>query len=285
MACWLFAALAFVLCPSELPAYSFKAFVPLPDGGRLPAYFFLPDHGARNPLPAVIVGVGVGSTKILQYHDHCQNLANRDFVVVLIDPSNFPEELAPGPYDWDRGGGWVIGSLNQGVVAARLAFTSEWYLKSIKAVVDYLVCWPLVDPHRIALSGHSQPANAALTYASKDPRIKAVIWNYGGSPWVMPYDPMRLPPVQIFHGEDDDVYDVKYAKKLAWELKTHMRPYELNIYPHQKHMFNVFYDLRTENRYMKPVILESFERLVGFLCRTLNVPARPVPHSRRTANR
>jgi len=275
MVCWLIAALAFCICPSETLAYSFKAFVPLQDGGALPAYFFLPQHGSRKPLPAVIVGVGVGSTKIVQYHDHCQNLANRDFVVVLIDPSNFPEELAPGPFDWDRGPGYVVGSLNQGVVAARLAFTTEWYLKSIKAVVDYLVCWPLVDPYRIALSGHSQPANAALTYACRDPRIKAVIWNYGGSPWVMPYDPFRLPPVQIFHGEDDDVYDVKYARKLAFELKTSMRPHELNIYPHQKHMFNVFYDLRTENRFMKPVILESFERLVCFLERVLHIPPRP----------
>lgn len=279
MACWFLAVLAFCLCPSEVLAHSFKAFVPLQDGGTLPVYCFLPHHGAKRPLPAVIVGVGVGSTKILQYHDHCQNLANRDFVVVLIDPSNFPEELVPGPYNWDRGGGWVIGSLNQGVVAAKLAVTTEWYLKSIKAVVDYLVCWPLVDPHRIALSGHSQPANAALTYACRDPRIKAVIWNYGGWPWIMPYDPFRLPPVQIFHGEDDDVYDVKYARKLAFELKTSMRPFELNIYPHQKHMFNVFYDLRTENRLMKPVILESFERLVCFLERVFNIPPRP-PHKR-----
>jgi dienelactone hydrolase len=189
--------------------------------------------------------------------------------VVLIDPSNFPENLAPGPYSWDKGMGWVIGSLNQGVVAARLALTSDWYLRSIRATVDFLCCWPLVDPRRIALSGHSQPANAALTYACQDPRIRAVIWNYGGWPWVMPYDPMKLPPVQIFHGEDDDVYNVKYARQLAFELQTHMRPHEVNIYPHQKHMFNVFYDLRRENRFMRPVILEAFERLVCFLHRTL----------------
>jgi hypothetical protein len=32
-----------------------------------------------------------------------------------------------------------------------------------------------VDPFRIAFSGHSQPANAALTYASGDPRIRAIV--------------------------------------------------------------------------------------------------------------
>lgn len=267
-------ALALLVCPAEIIAYTFKTYIPVREGKPLPAYCFLPQQGADSPLPAVLVGVGVGSTKIVQYHDHCQNLANRGFVVVLIDPSNYPESLAPGPYDWDRGPGYVVGSINQGVVAARLVFTDKWYLDSIRAVVDYLVHWPLVDPSRIALSGHSQPANAALTYACRDPRIKAVIWNYGGSPWVTPYDPLRLPPVQIFHGGDDDVYSVKYARKLAFELKTNMRPYEVNIYPHQKHMFNVFYDLRTENRYMKPALLDAFERLVCFLHSTLNIPYR-----------
>ena len=203
-------ALALLLCPSEILAYTFKTYIPLRVKGNL--YRRTVSCRSRGPihrLPAVIVGVGVGSTKIAQYHDHCQNLANRGFVVVLIDPSNYPESLAPGPYDWDRGPGYFVGSINQGVVAARLVFTDKWYLDSIRATVDYLVHWPLVDPSRIALSGHSQPANAALTYACRDPRIKAVIWNYGGSPWVMPYDPLRLPPVQIFHGEDDDVYSVK----------------------------------------------------------------------------
>ncbi len=75
---------------------------------------------------------------------------------------------------------------------------------------------------------------------------------------LMPYNPLSLPPVQIFHGEEDDVYDVKYAKQLAFELHTNGRYYELNIYPGQKHMFNVYYDLYTENRYMRPVIFRKF---------------------------
>ncbi len=193
---------------------------------------------------------------------------------MLIDPSNFPESLVPGPYDWDKGMGWVVGSINQGVVAGRLAVSDKWYLNSIRACVDFLSHSPMVDGSRIVLSGHSQPANAALTYACRDPRIRAVVWNYGGSPWVTPYDPLRLPPVIIFHGDQDDVYDVKYAKQLAFELKTSPCYYECYIYPGQRHMFNVMYDLRTENRYMKPVIHDSFERLIAFLHRILEIPSR-----------
>jgi len=237
-------------------------------------YVFLPDQGVKHPVPGVVVGVGVGGQKILQYHDYCQCLANRNFVVVLMDPANYPEVLIPGPFSWDKGIGYMIGSVNQGVVAARLFCDIDWYMESIKAGVDYLCCSPIVDPYRIAISGFSQPANAALTYACRDPRIKAVVWNYGGEPWVMPYDPLKLPPVQIFHGDRDEVYSVKYARELALNLQSHMRCYEVNIYPGQKHMFNIYYDIRRETRYNKPVLLEAFERLVSFLCRTLARPCR-----------
>jgi dienelactone hydrolase len=256
-------------------AHSFRVMLPLPDGSSLPAFAFLPQHGVSRPLPAVVVAVGVGGHLIPHYQEHCQLLANRDFAVVLIDPSNFPEELFPGPYSWDRGPGYLQGSINQGIVAGRLLFGLKWYLDGIKAAVDYMCCWPVVDRHRIALSGFSQPANAALTYACRDPRIKAVVWNYGGWPWVMPYDPWRLPPVLIFHGENDEVYDVKYARKLALNLKSNMRYYELYIYPGAKHMFNVFYDVRRgENRFLKPALLDAFEKLVCFLRKTLAVPCR-----------
>jgi dienelactone hydrolase len=253
-------------------AGGFKTHIPLPDGGTLPAYCFLPQHGVKHQLPGIVVGVGVGSQIFVQYHTYCQNLANQNFAVILIDPSNYPESLSPGPIDWQEGVRYAIGAVGQGVVAGRLFFTHEWYLQSIQAAVDYLFNWPLVDPNRIVLSGFSQPANAALTYACRDPRVKAIVWNYGGQPWVTPYDPSILPPVLIFHGLDDDVYDVKYAKKLASELHKYGRYYEMYLYPNQKHMFNTFFDPRTELPSQKPVLADSFGKLISFLHRTLQIP-------------
>ncbi len=262
-------------------AHVSKIRVPLGAGNTLPAYCFLPNCPITHRLPAVIVGVGVVSQEIYQYHVHCEHLANRGFLVLLIDPSNYPESMGSGPIEWDKGLGYARGAVNQAVVAGRLAIDHEWYLASIKATVDYLCQWPLVDCTRIAFSGHSQPANAALTYACRDPRIKAVVWNYGGSPWVLPYDPLRLPPVCIFHGTDDDVYDVKYAEQLAAELHMNAKWVEAHIYPGEKHMFNVYFDPRKECREMKPVILDSFERLVCFLYRTLQIPVvQPVRNKR-----
>lgn len=274
---WLAAVLgcAVLLCfPMHAVSQPCKIGIPLRDGKILPAYMFLPSTGVKHRLPAVICGVGVGSHLIYQYQEHCTYLADRGFVVVLMDPSNYPESLFPKsyPYKWDRGTDYLAGAAAQGIVAARLGLEDQWYLDSIQATVNYLCCSPLVDPTRIVFSGFSQPANAALTYASRDPRIRAVVWNYGGSPWVMPYNVMALPPVLIFHGDKDDVYDVKYARQLAMNLYTHGKYYEAYIYPGQKHMFNVFYDLQTENRSMRSVIQDSFERLISFLYRVLALP-------------
>ena len=113
--------------------------------------------------------MGVGSQVFVEYHVHCQNPADQNFAVILIDPSNYPESLSSGPVEWDKGLGYAKGAVNQGVVAAWLFFTDEWYLQSIQAAVDYLYNWPLVDPNRIALSGFSQPANAALNVCLQRP--------------------------------------------------------------------------------------------------------------------
>ncbi|MEW6113673.1 MAG: dienelactone hydrolase family protein [Thermodesulfobacteriota bacterium] len=250
-------------------AGSFRTWIPLPRGGSMPVYYFYPDYEIKSRLPAVIHGVGVGAMKIVQHHVHCQELANRGFVVMLVDPSNYPESLTPGPFEWERGVGYLVGSVNQGVVAARLVFDMEWYLDAIRAAVDNLWFNPKVDPYRIAISGYSQPANAALTYASRDPRIRAVVWNYGGSPWIMPYDVMRLPPVLIFHGTADDVYDVKYAKRLVQELAAAGKYFEAYIYPGQKHLFTIYFDITGEPRFARSVILETFERMVSFLNRVM----------------
>lgn len=277
-AIWFLLALAVTM--TWVPAAAFdlgrKVEIPLSDGSLLPAYYFFPTYGVRQPVPGVVVGVGVGGQKFIQYQLHCRWLADRGFAVVLIDPSNYPEALEPGPYAWDRLPGSLFSVFNQVVVGAKLFAGLEWYLGAIRSTVNHLCSSPGVDPTRIVISGFSQPANAALTYACRDPRVKAVVWNYGGWPWIMPYDPYKLPPVLIFHGTEDKVYDVKYALELEAELRAAGRDCEANIYPGQDHMFTVYFDPRTEEPFERPVIQDSFERLISFLYRKLFF-CTPVP--------
>ena len=66
-----------VLPDSHCAAHSFRVMLPLPNGESLPAYCFLPHYGIRPPLPGVVYCAGVGSTKVIQHHTHCQRIANK----------------------------------------------------------------------------------------------------------------------------------------------------------------------------------------------------------------
>ena len=80
----------------------------------------------------------------------------------------------------------------------------------------------------------------------------------------MPYEPSKLPPVLIFHGADDGVYNVRYARSLAARLKGAGGYYECYVYPGQRHLFNVYYDLDVKGSQQDPVITSSFKRLITF---------------------
>ncbi len=84
-----------VLEASNVFSYVSKLHLTQSDRKPRPAYLFLPLRPPEAPLPCVIVAVAVGSQEFLQYHVHCQSLADRGFAVLLIDPSNYPESLSP----------------------------------------------------------------------------------------------------------------------------------------------------------------------------------------------
>jgi dienelactone hydrolase len=243
--------------------------IPLSDGGFLPAFVFTPDTSSRC-CPGVVVAGNAGGVNLVQYHTYCQKLAERNYVALLIDGSNFPESLAPGPDTWRRMPYHIWAWACHLLVAARLGFGHDWYVCHVDAAVECLRSLPEVDSTRIALSGFSQSANACLCYASaNNGKVKSLVWNNGGSPWIMPYDPSRVPPALILHGEKDGVYSVDYARNLASELKRAGSDVECFVYPGQRHMFMVYYDLTMPSDEENPALASSFERLCAFLSRTL----------------
>jgi dienelactone hydrolase len=211
----------------------------------------------------------VGGLKLDQYHSYCRKLADRNFAVLLIDATNFPQYLTPGHDTWRKTPYQIWHWTNHLSVVARLAVSHDWYVENIRSAVDCLSSRPGVDRSRIGVSGFSQSANAALTCASGSKKLKCVVWNNGGWPWILPYEPSELPPVLIFHGEKDGVYDVKYARQLASELDAANKDYECYIYPGQRHMFNLYYDLNGSDDSYNPALSSSFERLCLFLGRVL----------------
>ncbi len=265
-----FFVLVFALCASGVRAEERVVRIPVPDGTDLPGYFFCPEKSDASQLPAVVVAAGAGGVKLTQYRAYCRKLASRDFVTLLVDGSNFPQSLTPGADTWRKMPYHLWSWVNHVMVAFRLAFDHEWYVRNVRAAVDYVSSCPEVLPGKVAVSGFSQSANAALAEASLDPRVKCIVWNNGGWPWIIPYDPDRLPPVLIFHGGKDGVYDVKYARELESQIKSVGRDYECYIYPKQRHMFTVFFDLENPPKTPEHALNSSFERLVGFLTRILS---------------
>jgi dienelactone hydrolase len=109
--------------------------------------------------------------------------------------------------------------------------------KTVWDTVGFVCQQPEVDKERVGLLGFSLGAYLALSVASVDTRIKAVVEFFGGLPREMKFFMRRLCPVLILHGESDPVVPVSEAYDLEKELQRRDIPYEMKIYPQAGHGF------------------------------------------------
>jgi carboxymethylenebutenolidase len=94
-----------------------------------------------------------------------------------------------------------------------------------------------VEPRKIGLVGFSLGAYLALSVASVDPRIQAVVDFFGGFPKEMKFFMRRLCPTLILHGEADPTVPVQEAHRLQRMLENRGIPHEMHIYPGVGHGF------------------------------------------------
>ena len=97
---------------------------------------------------------------------------------------------------------------------------------------------PQVDASRIGVLGFSLGAYLALSVASVDSRVKAVVEFFGGLPKEMRFFMRRLCPTLILHGEADATVPVQEAYDLQELLVKKEIPYEIKIYPGVGHGFD-----------------------------------------------
>jgi dienelactone hydrolase len=123
-----------------------------------------------------------------------------------------------------------------------MAFTLETikpnYLAWMSTVADAITevsRYRGVERDRIALVGNSLGAALALTVASQDNRVDAVVDVSGLLP--DPVIPMvrRMPPTLILHGASDSIVPVQEAHKLEQFLRRRGTRYEECIYQGQGH--------------------------------------------------
>jgi carboxymethylenebutenolidase len=111
------------------------------------------------------------------------------------------------------------------------------WMKTLWDAVSFVSGQSQVDPERIGLLGFSLGAYLAVSAASIDKRIGAVVEFFGGLPKEMKLFMRRLCPILILHGDQDPTVPVSEAYHLQQVLEKKNIPYELKIYPGAGHGF------------------------------------------------
>jgi len=112
------------------------------------------------------------------------------------------------------------------------------WMKNLWDAVSFVARQPEVDPERIGLLGFSLGGYLALSAASIDSRIRAVVEFFGGLPKEMKFFMRRLCPVLILHGDEDKTVPVSEAYHLRDVLEKKQIAYEMQIYPGVGHGFS-----------------------------------------------
>jgi dienelactone hydrolase len=219
------------ICPSQLTFESGNKPI------RLDAY--LPDSGGKHPTVLALYGSGGG---VARMSEPATMLAAQGFAVFVLHYFNRTETT-------------------QANDKQTIFRNFPVWGKTVWEAISYIEKHPQVDAQRIGLLGFSLGAYLALSVASVDPRVKAVVEFFGGLPKEMKLFMRRLCPVLILHGEADPTVPVEEAYQLQKLLEKKGIPYEIKIYPGAGHGF--------ENG----VWLDASMRTLQFLKKFLAVPA------------
>jgi carboxymethylenebutenolidase len=110
--------------------------------------------------------------------------------------------------------------------------------KTLWDAISHVEQQPQVDPANIGLLGFSLGAYLALSVATVDHRVKAVVDFFGGLPKEMKFFMRRLCPVLILHGDADATVPVEEAYHLQEVPEKRGISYEMQIYPGIGHGFS-----------------------------------------------
>jgi dienelactone hydrolase len=127
------------------------AWIPLPTGQSLPAWFHLPPGYQGGRIPAVISLPGMDSFKEIGVALYGDRWLSRGIAVLALD--------GPGQYESP---------------VLDIYFSMDAWTKTGTAAVDWLAARPEIDPARIGLSGNSFGSFFGTIAAAHEPRIRAI---------------------------------------------------------------------------------------------------------------
>jgi dienelactone hydrolase len=187
---------------------------------------------ATGKYPAVIALHGSGGAHRFA-SDPARMLAEHGFVVFIV-------------HYFDRTGTpWADRSTIQ------RHFTA--WMQTIQEAITFAGSHPRAEPKGVALLGFSLGAYLALSVASADERVSAVVEFFGGVPEELEAKIKRMPPVLVLHGTEDPVVAVSEAERLRRLLERTATPHQVCIYPGAAHGFS------------GPTLLDAAMRTLRFL--------------------
>ena len=112
------------------------------------------------------------------------------------------------------------------------------WAETVRDGVTWLAAQPGVAAQRLGLVGVSLGAALALSTASVDPMIRAVVAYSGPVPDDLPARGAKLPPTLVLHGEADRIVPASHARRLETLLNVAGTPHEVQVYPGQGHVLS-----------------------------------------------
>ncbi len=210
------------------------------DGIHLRVFMAVPIDVA-GPLPSVQIHHGGGGYEPM-YSSMAVELAEHGFVGIAMTHRGYPGSGGQMEY----GGGEII---------------------DIGNLITEMQNRPFIDPDRMGIMGYSRGAHNAVLAIQRYSDFKAgVLWSVpvdmldhvNVNPWIAYMfggNPEEVPkayrirsginfveqincPLLIIHGESDDVIPVRHALRLSEALKKLGKPHELEIVPHEGHIWS-----------------------------------------------
>lgn len=188
------------------------------DAHEITVQSFIPREGDNHP--AVIVLHGSGGIRDGWAEQPASLLASRGFAVFVVH------------YFERTGTFWAD--------EATIRKHFRTWMKSISDAITWATSRPQVASGCVGLLGFSLGGYLALSVATEDPRVKAVVEYFGGLPEELSNGARNLPPVLILHGDADRTVPVAQARNIERYLRDHNIEHEVKIYRGAGHGFSGF---------------------------------------------
>ena len=187
-------------------------------GKRVAVEEFEPAGGATRPAVLVLHGAGGLAGAGWAYRETARALARGGYRALLVH------------YFGKRGAGYHPAEINP------VDFLG--WMNTVGRAVEYAGRQQATEA-RVGLLGVSLGAYLALSVATQEPRVGAVVACSGGLPDAFAQGLRRMPPTLVLHGESDPVVPVEEAYKLGRLLREVSPESEVKVYPGQGHVLGL----------------------------------------------